>query len=111
MLLADGHVGEKVEVLEHHAHFPANQVDVGLGVGDDLAVKGDGAGGGFLQQVQTAQERGFAGAGGADDDHFVPGVDVFGDVLENQMVTEGFAQMLNVDHFDAASFPVNFAAS
>jgi len=46
-----------------------------------------------------------------DDDHFVPGVNVFGNVLENQMVAEGFAQMLNVYHFDAASFLVNFAAS
>ena len=110
-VLADGHVGEEVEVLEHHAHFPTDHVDVRLWVGDDLAVKGDGAGGGFFQQVQTAQERGFAGAGGADDDHFVPGVNVFGNVLENQMVAEGFAQMLNVYHFDAASFPVNFAAS
>ena len=108
--LPDGHVGEQVEVLEHHAHLLAQLVDVGLGVGDLMAVEGNGAGSGDLQQVQTPQEGGLAGAGGADDDHLFPGVDVLGQIVQHQMVPEGFAEVFNVDHFDAASCPACPAA-
>ena len=67
----DRHVGEKVEMLEHHAHFPAVLVQVDLLVGDIHAVHDHLAGGRDLQKIQAAQHRGFAGAGGADDrDHF-----------------------------------------
>ena len=104
-VLPNGHVGEEIEVLEHHAHLPPDQVDVGLGVGDGGALKGDGALGGGLQQVEAAQEGGLARAGGPDDDHFLPGIDVLGDVVQHQMVPEGLGQMFNVYHFDAASFP------
>ena len=98
-------------MLENHAHLAADLVDVGFGTGDFNTVKGDAAGGWLLQQVQAAQEGGLAGAGGADDDHLVAGIDVLGDVVQHQMVAEGLAQMLNVDHFDAASFPECSAAS
>ena len=61
---------EEVELLEHHAHVATDAVDIGLGVGDGLAVDENLAGGGLLEAVQAAQERGLAGAGGADDaDH------------------------------------------
>ena len=47
-----------------------------LGSVISCALKGDGAGGGDLQQVQAPQEGGLAGAGGADDDHLFARVDV-----------------------------------
>ena len=87
-ILEDGLVGEQVEVLEHHAHLLPVEVDVQLLpvraflFGDVHALEDDGAGGGDFQQVQGAQERGFAGAGGADDHHHVTLVDVHGDPVQ-----------------------------
>ena len=43
---------------------------------DVHALEDDGPGGGDLQQVQRAEEGGFAGAGGPDDHHHVPLVDI-----------------------------------
>ena len=64
-----GHIGEQVEVLEHHAHFLPVAVQVGFFVGDVIALEEDAAGGGHLQQVQGTQHGGFAGAGRPHDDH------------------------------------------
>ena len=66
-VLLDRHMREEVEVLEHHAHLAAVEVQVDL-----LAVEGDilevnGAGGRLLEEVQAAQQRRFAAAGRADD--------------------------------------------
>ena len=77
-------------MLEDHAHLPPDGVNVHLGVGDDDAVEGDRAGGRLLQQVQTPQEGGLSGAGRADDHHFLPRGDVLVDVVQHQMVAEGF---------------------
>ena len=85
-------------MLEHHAHLPPDGVDVHLGIGDLGAFKGDGAGRGSLQQVEAPKERGFARAGGADDDHLFAGMDVLVDVVQHQVVPKGFAKSLNVDH-------------
>ena len=93
-------------MLEHHPHLLADLVDLRLGIGDLCAVEGNGPLGGGLQQVETAQEGGLAGAGGADDDHLLPHLDGLGDVVQHQVVAKGLAQIFNVDHFDAASFPV-----
>ena len=109
-VLSHGHVREQVEVLEHHAHLAAHGVDIHLRVGDLRAGKGDGAGCRLLEQVQAAQERRLAGAGGADDDHVFAGADVLGNVIEHEVVAERFGQMFNVDHFDAASFQAHRAA-
>ena len=80
-------------MLEHHAHLLTVVVDVQLhhlpvGVahllfGDVHAVKDNGTAGGLLQQVQTAQEGGLAGAGGADDHHHVAPVDIHGNTVES----------------------------
>ena len=69
-------VGEQVEVLEHHAHLLPVQVDVHRLAGKVCAVEEDGAGGGLLQQIQAAQQRGLAGTGGADDGHHLAAADV-----------------------------------
>ena len=69
-------VGKQVEVLEHHAHLLTVQVDVHRLARQIRTVEEDGAGGRLLQQIQTPQQRGFAGAGGADDGHHLALVDV-----------------------------------
>ena len=104
-VLLDGQVGEEVEVLEHHAHLAADGVDIHLGIGDDGAVKGDGALGGLLQQVEAAQEGGLSGAGGSDDDHLLPLADGLGDVIQHEIPPEALGQMFNGDHFPSASSP------
>ena len=68
-ILQHRHVGEQVEVLEHHAHLLAVQVDVGVFVGDIVILKEDLAVGGLFQKVQRAQHGGFARTGGAHNDH------------------------------------------
>ena len=61
------HVREQVEPLKHHAEFFAHLVEVQVGVGDLLGVDENLAGAGFLQPVQTSQERALARSRGADD--------------------------------------------
>ena len=63
-VLLHGQVGEKVKVLEHHAHLLAHSVDVGIVYLHPFKL--DGAGGGDLQPVQAAQKGRFAAAGGAN---------------------------------------------
>ena len=72
----NGLVRKEVELLEHHTHFLAVQVDVHGGVGDVDALKGDGAACRLLQKVQAAQKGGFAGAGRTDNDHHVAASDL-----------------------------------
>ena len=104
-VLLYGHVGEQVELLEHHAHAGPQLVDVVFRVGDVHALKGDGAAGGLLQQVQAPQEGGLARAGGADDGHLLALVDVLVDALEDLVVPVRLGQVFNVYHLRAASFP------
>ena len=63
----DGFVVEKVEVLEHHSHFLAVDVDVDLGIGDIDAVKDDTAACGVFHAVETPKKRTLARAGRTDD--------------------------------------------
>lgn len=69
-------MGKQVEVLEHHAHLLTVLIDVHLLAGQVHTVEEDGAGGGLLQQVQAAEQRGLAGTGGADDGHHFTLVDI-----------------------------------
>ena len=88
-ILPDGHIGKQVEMLEHHAHFPADGVNIGFGIGDLRTVEGDDAFGGVFQQIHAPQECGFTGAGRPDDNHFFSGIDVFRNVLEDAVVVKG----------------------
>ena len=64
-------------MLEYHAHLLAVQVNVNffpvlvLLFGYVHSVKKYAAGSRLLQQIQGAEERGLAGAGGADDHHHI----------------------------------------
>ena len=102
----DGQVGEQVKVLKDHAHLLTNLIDIHALGGDVLAVKDNLTLGGFFQQVHTAQEGGFTRAGGADNDHFLPGLDMFVDVVEHLMVSKALIEMINDNHCCAASFPL-----
>ena len=92
-------MGEKVELLEYHAH---TQQELGalLGRGGDQigAVIDDAAAGGLFQQVQTPQEGGLAAAGGANDGHHLTGLDLNIYALENLVLAEGLSQALYADH-------------
>ena len=70
-------------MLEHHTHLTTDQVDIGGRIRDLGAIKGDGAGSGFFQKVQAAQESGLTGAGGTDNDDLLTDMDMLGDVIEN----------------------------
>ena len=58
-----------------------------------------------IQTEQTPQKGGLAGAGRADHNNLLTGVDVLGDVVEHMKIAKILREIFNVDHFDAASFP------
>ena len=108
-VVQNGLVGEQVKVLKHHAHFLPVQVDIHLfrfallvdeGLfGNVDAVEQNLTVGGDLQQVQTPQQGGFAGAGGADDHHHVSFVDVNADIVQGLQcaLVVVFFQVLDLD--------------
>ena len=69
-------MGKQVEVLEHHAHLLTVEIDVHRLIRQVYAVEEDGTGGGLLQHIQAAEQRGLAGTGGADDGHHLALVDI-----------------------------------
>ena len=98
----DGHVGEEVELLEDHADPRAQLVDVGVGVGDLVALDEDLALGGRLQHVDAAQQGRLARSGGADHADDLALLDVEVDALEHLVVAEGLVQGEDVDRRPAA---------
>ena len=63
-------VAEEIIVLENEGRLPTQPRDggpVGAGEVEDLTVEGEGACVGGLEEVETAQQGGLAGAGGAED--------------------------------------------
>ena len=93
-----GHVVEQVEALEHHAHLGA----VGAGVAprgrDVTAVEQHLAVRGRLQQIDAAQQRGFAAAGRADDAGHVARVDGKVHVTQNNMGAEALGEVAHLDN-------------
>ena len=98
-ILQDGPVREEVEMLEDHAHLLAQLVDVDLFLRDIDAVEQDRSARRRLQQVQAAQERALARAGGADgrDDIALPDID--GDAVQRAdgVLFEILAEILHGD--------------
>ena len=60
-------------------------------LGGITILKTDITGGGLFQQVQTTQECGFTGTGGADDNHLFTGMNVLRNVVQHQMAAKGLA--------------------
>ena len=108
------HIVEKVEALEHHADLGAVLREVEIPVSNILAVEEYIAGGGSLEQVDAAQHRALAGAGGADyAEHFAL-ADAQVDITQHEMIAELLLQMgklyHSVRHY-SASFLICISAS
>ena len=104
-VLHHGQMRKQVELLKHHAHAAADQVDVAFGVGDVGAFKEYLPFGGPLKQIQAAQKGALARTAGADDHDFFAGSNMLVDALEDLELPKGFFESLNGYHPDAASFP------
>ena len=104
-VLDNGLVVEKIEMLEHHSHLSAVDIDIDLGVGDIHALEYNLAGGRILHAVEAAQECALSGAGRADDNNDVALVDSHVDALEDFIVPEVLFQINYVYHSSSGSFP------
>ena len=93
------HVGEYVEVLEHHANALAVLGDIQLGGGHVLLLVKDLAAVRGLQQVQTPQKGGLSAAAGPNDRYHLALADGGGDPLQHLQLTEALFQVLcSQDH-------------
>src|SRR5690606_3379080 len=92
-----GHVREQVELLEHHADAGADAVDVDVRVEDVDPLDEDLASGRLLEQVDRAQQGGFAGPGRSDDAHHLALPDHQVDALEHLDVAEALVQVSDLD--------------
>jgi hypothetical protein len=98
-----GRVREQVELLEHHADVaPTGALRAGGQRIEILAGHEHGAGGGGLEVVDQAQQRGLAGAGLAHDpDHLVLGdaqVDAIQGGHRGAALRERLADLAELDH-------------
>jgi hypothetical protein len=107
-VLQCGHMWEKVEALKHHADVGALAVEhavgkwsegaVGLVQAHGLAVDEDAPALGHLEDVDATQERGLAGAAGADhDDHFA-GAHGEIDAIDHHRVAEALHEPIDAHH-------------
>ena len=106
----NGHVVEKIERLKHHAHVRAVRGAVEAAAQDVFSMIEDLAGSGCLQQIETAQQSGFAGAGSADNaDHVSP---VHGEIYvsEHLVGAEGFGQVIYLQN-ELAHTPPPFVSA
>ena len=109
---------EQVEVLEHHAHLLPVEVYIYLRVGYILVLEVYLALGGLFKEVQRAQERTLAAAGGSYDDHDLAAADLGADAVKrfDLAAVIVFLHVLDADydvsaHSVSASFRVYPAAS
>ena len=93
-----GEVREQVEVLEYHTNLLTHQVDVGLRIGQGVAVDDDLSGGDRLQRVQAPQERALAGARWSDNADHLLRVDVAIDAPEDFIRAELLVQVFDEYH-------------
>ena len=84
----DRFIIEEIEVLEHHAHAAAVDINVHAHVGNIYTVKYDTSAGRVFHTVQASQKGTFTGAGRTDDNNNVPFVDLHVDALQNIHIPE-----------------------
>ena len=75
-------------MLEDHAHMLSYFIDIYLGVRDVGPVKYNLTGCRTFQKIQTAEESGFTGTGGSDDNDLLSWVDVFGNIFQYFMFSK-----------------------
>ena len=101
-ILQHGLMGEEIEILEHHAHFPAHQVH-GIAFGQDIpAFHVDFSAAGALQQIQAAEQSTLARTGGADDGDNLSAMDIGIEILEYVQVVIALFHVGEAD--DGCSF-------
>ena len=90
---------EQVELLEHHAHVLADGVDVGLGVGNRLAVDQNLALRRLLKTIEATQERGLTRTGRPDHAHNLARLDLDVDALENMVGAKALFKARDLDFY------------
>ena len=112
-VLLHRHVREEVEMLKDHAHLAAVEIQIDLFAVEGNVLEGNGAGGRLLQEIEAAQQRRFAAAGGADDRHDL--ALLYAQIAVGERVDAAAAIFLadvlhaneiSACHHDAFSFPV-----
>ena len=100
-----GHVWKQVELLKHHPHLLPQLIDLAQvlhhrdPLDDDIPLRRD------LEEVDAAQEGGFAAAGRADHADTLALVHMGVDPLEDLEFPEILVEILYVNHFYASAFP------
>ena len=77
------HMGEEIEMLEHHTHFLTMDIDVRFIISDICVFEEDTAASGHFQQIQAAQERRLTGTGGADNNDYFAFFDLCIDTVQS----------------------------
>ena len=100
------HGGDEAEILEHHAHLPAQERHLfALDLVQVLPVDGDGAAGGPLLHLHQLDEGGFARAGMAQHPDKLALIDMQTDVLQRHilgiMCFIRFGNVFKIDHYFA----------
>src|SRR6266540_532469 len=91
------HVGEQVELLEHHAHLGAEPCQLAALARQRAAVEPDRAAVDRLQPVDRAAQRRLPGAGRTDDHHDLASIEAEVDVLKHVEVTEVLVDPLHLE--------------
>ena len=94
-------MGKQVELLKHHADFPADQLDVLQIAGQLVAVDDDFSFLMLLEPIDAADQGGLAGSRGTANDDTLAGVDGQVDVLEHVELT---VPLVDADQFDRDVF-------
>jgi len=105
-IVEHGFVVEQVEVLKHHAHLTAVNVDVRLPVGNILTVEDDGAARRIFHAIQAAEEGALAASGRPDDRDLLALPDRGRNPLQHVQLAIGLLQINDVYHFFSGSFPI-----
>ena len=97
-VLENRHMGEQVEGLEHHPEPAADRDRVDARVGDHLAVEQDVAVVDLLEQIDAAQQRRLARAGGADQRDGLVLVHLQVDPAQHLGVAVGLRDAADLEH-------------
>jgi hypothetical protein len=91
------HVRVEIEALEDHADRAADGGDGAVVAPDALAVEGDAAALEGFEPVDAAQQRRFAGAARADEDHDLAGMDGDRHVVEDDVGAKTLAEVADIE--------------